>query len=96
MCMANLFALWFLGCGLGMCRACAAGVAVRQPQQCYRAGTSLLHYKASSVSSFPPETRPSQTQVPSVYIQGQLSLFTESPGGPYLSVATPVCSTSTA
>jgi hypothetical protein len=38
-----------------MCRACAAGLAVRQPQQCYRAGTSLLYYKASSVSSFPPE-----------------------------------------
>ena len=53
--MSNLLALWFLGCGLGMCRACAARVAVRQPQQCYRAGTSLLYYKASSVSSFPPE-----------------------------------------
>ena len=26
--MANLFAPWFLGCGLGMFRACAAGVAV--------------------------------------------------------------------
>ena len=61
-----------------MFRACAVGVAVRQPQQCYRAGTSLLHYKASSVSLFPPENRPSQTQVPSGYIQGQLSPLTDS------------------
>jgi hypothetical protein len=81
--MVNLLALWFLGCGLAMFKACAAGVAVRQPQKCYRAGTSLLHYKASSVSSFPRRTgRVKHKSLASTYrpiIPIHRSLFTESP-----------------